>query len=664
MPIDFVAVAARFEAAFAAQLKNVTVAQKLLDPVLAKRSAAGRAVELATRQFPIVLFQNGAVTLRLAPSQRGVLTLAKPPTSIGHGLAAGGLAFLDGLANATRPLRADSQERAIPRFLTSADRALAVVEASVRKFAVPTPGMFDPDPRTASDLFGLAALAFRALAEASAKGGRIQRLGTQVRTAMDVFQAPATGDRPPTADEVPRTPDERLDAMASALLGAIGIVGSLPGLLHTLFEGTRIRLHQVVLDEFGAIERIVLDLRRTAFQAVFAGLSGLAARGVDLVRGAMDVVGRNILFSLRFWGVLGGFLAVGVRDFVVRFGRYLRDFLRFTGVLPSLLDAVTRFDLTELLRSKLGRVTGAIPSFGLGDLLDASGHNVNTALELKLNLALDAAEAALDRLTLGIPFLLISDTYRFLYRELHRARRLVRELFDSHGSGSALPVLRETAPLRFHSDMPNVGDTLFRDHAAGLHAVVDRLGMALRRGASGALSRTERGFGRLADEFAADAGRVGVARGLDRIGARSDALADLVFGPEVTAQREAVRTRVTDAVARAFESWLADGGFLVVGGVIDGYVRELASYWRAQLTEGTELTAPITPTSPHLLRKRAVLGRVVVPRLTLRAAPGRELDEELANAVAAQFAAAVRDAHRTGRERLRAIAALPAGTGR
>jgi hypothetical protein len=46
----------------------------------------------------------------------------------------------------------------------------------------------------------------------------------------------------------------------------------------------------------------------------------------------------------------------------------------------------------------------------------------------------------------------------------------------------------------------------------------------------------------------------------------------------------------------------------------------------------------------------------VLPRLTVRAAPGRALDEELADAVAARFAVAVREAYAAGSQRLRDLA--------
>jgi hypothetical protein len=112
-----------------------------------------------------------------------------------------------------------------------------------------------------------------------------------------------------------------------------------------------------------------------------------------------------------------------------------------------------------------------------------------------------------------------------------------------------------------------------------------------------------------------------------------------------------------DPLAAAFEGWLAAGGFELIGDVIGGYVDGLAAHWRErQVAEDTEPTTVVTPTSPHLLRRNATVGRVVLPRLTVRAAPGRALDEELADAVAARFAVAVREAYAAGSQRLRDLA--------
>jgi hypothetical protein len=675
MPIDFAAIAERFAAAFAAQLRAATAAQRGFAPALEKRRTAGRDIELATKDFPIVRFYNGAVSLWLEPGQRAVLTAAPPPPSFGEQLARGGLGFLKGLGLAVEPFRSDSQETAIPRLLSAVDKAVAEVEASVMRFARPKKTMFNPDERTASDLFGLAALAFRALSEASRTGGEIERLVKQLRGTMHVLGITPKDEIPPpltlsaarrraaaeAPDPIARSLPDQLDAAAYQLIGAVVIVGALPQMITILLEGMSIRIRMVLLDEFTAIERMVYDLRGDFFEAMFAGIVGLADRGVRLVLGGYQVIAANVTFQLKLWRAFGTELTLGIRDFIIFFADYLRDWMRFLGALTGLFDVLVNFDLTELLRKKIGFLVGGIPAFSLGDLLDRPGLRVNLGLRDTLLKVIDAAELAVP------PIVDVFTDYPD--RQFERARWLVNELFPgpslppgilgtTYAGAPLIPQLVEAAPLTFHSDFPDVSTTLFGGgRKERLIGVVNRLEGAVRGGVRGALNETGKGLDGLATEFSKGAARAADVRAggkLARIGPQSTELAERVFGPEVTREREARRPE--DQLARAFESWLAAGGFFTIGAVIDGYVAGLATHWREQVAEGTELTAPITATSPHILRRRATVGKVVLPRLTLRAARGRVLDEELADAVAAYFATAVRDAYAAGRQRLRELA--------
>jgi hypothetical protein len=543
------------------------------------------------------------------------------------------------------------------------------------RFAEPKRTMFNPDQRTASDLFGLAALAFRALSQASRNGGEIMRLVKQLRGTMHVLGITPQDEIPPpltagaarrqaaapAPDPLARSRPEQLDAAAYQLIGAVVIVGALPQLVTILLEGMSIRIRMVLLDEFTAIERMVYDLRGDLFEVMFVGIVGLADRGVRLVLGGYRVVSANVSFQLRLWRAFGTELALGIRDFVVVFADYLRDWMRFLNALAGLLDALVNFDLTELLRTKIGFLVGAIPSFSLGDLLDPSGLRVNLPLRDRLLDVINAAQQAVPT-TVDV----FTD---YPNRQFDRARRLVHELFPgpslppgilgtAYPAAPLIPQLLEAAPLRFRSDFPDLSQTLFGGgRKERLIGVVNRLEGAVRGGVRGALNATGKGLDDLATGFRTGAARAADVRAggkLARIGPQSTQLAERVFGPEVTREREA--RRPADPLARAFESWLTTGGFLVIGAVIDGYVAGLAAHWREQVAEGAELTAPVTATSPHILRRRATVGKVVLPRLTLRGARGRVLDEELADDVAAYFVMAVQGAYAAGRQRLRELA--------
>src|SRR3954447_10515770 len=129
MPLDLTPLAG----AFAMQLRLVTVAARLMAPALARRLAAARTVDLATRGFPVVRFHDGAVSLRLPPGLLGTLVPATPPPSFLGQLQAGGRDFVQGLGRALSLPQADDAT-VIPRFATALDRALADVEASFARF--------------------------------------------------------------------------------------------------------------------------------------------------------------------------------------------------------------------------------------------------------------------------------------------------------------------------------------------------------------------------------------------------------------------------------------------------------------------------------------------------------------------------------------------------
>ena len=130
---------------------------------------------------------------------------------------------------------------------------------------------------------------------------------------------------------------------------------------------------------------------------------------------------------------------------------------------------------------------------------------------------------------------------------------------------------------------------------------------------------------------------------------RADSLADGVFGPEVRGARE---RRVSDPLAIAYEHWLADGGIALVAEAVPLHAREMARYFHARISEGSELTASVVPTSPRILRERVTLGRVRVPRVRLRVTAPAALDAELARRTALAFETAVQRAYREGTTRL------------
>lgn len=605
MPIDFAAVAARFAPAFAAQEHALRVARRAVRPVLERRLLAGRQADRATVRFPALRFVDGAVTLRVVPAQRRTLTRTAPVPS----LADAGLAFLAGL---TRPLRLDEAE-AIPGLLDQLLSVAAALDTSVSA-AAPKPAMFD-----SSDLVGVAVLALRALSEASARGGEIDRFAAQLKPFVPV---PRTETSP-----IPATPPSpALDGVATGIATGVAFVVLLPAAAESLLgivgQATRRGLQQQLQD--------VLDVRRHALGTAFAGFAGLTGTATRTARGIAGLLGAHLDFTVRFWQAFGSALGVGIRDFLGALGHSLRGVVRFLRVALFVVTTAFDFNLARLIPKIGDTAITDVLTFSLNDLLDEPGTGLNQALHGTLSDILEWVGKKVRRSPLRL--------WPYANRQLRRARRLLDALFDTHGPiRMLLPAFPEAPPLAFHSDFPRLLDPAL---APALTGAVDALGDGLRTAVRTALTSTATGLDGLADASLAaerDAGRL---PGLDAVGDRSAALADRLFGDEIRRQSAAPPP---DQLARTFESWLADGGFVVVGAVVDGYVGALV---------GRAGEPP--PTSPRILR-RAALGRVVLPRLTLRVRAGRALDESLADAVAAAFAGAVRDAFCTGERRLRIL---------
>ncbi|MFF3450530.1 hypothetical protein ACFYXJ_25700 [Streptomyces sp. NPDC002667] len=607
MPIDFAAAAARFAGAFAAQEHALRVARHAVRPALERRLLAGRQTDLATARFPALRFTDGAVTLRVPPSQRGALTrTASVPRP-----ADAGLAFLAGL---TRPLRLDGTD-AVPGLIEALLAVLAALDASVSG-AVPRPAVFD-----STDPVAVGVLAFRALSEAGVRGGELDVFVSRIRPLAPV---PGGETAPPSAPTA--SPAGSLDGIAEGIAAGIAAVALLPAVAESLLGVLGTVLARTLAEQ----RRTVLDLRGDLLDTVFARFAGLTATAARLARGTAGLLGSHLDLTVRFWVAFGTALGARIRDFVGALGHALRGVVRFLRVTLFAVTTAFDFNLLRLLPWVGDSFVTRVTRFSLDDLLDKPGTGLNRALYEDLSAVLESIRKRVRRSPLVL--------WPYARRQLRRARSLLDALFDTHGPGHVLlPEFPEGAPLTFRSDFPRLIDPALGPALAG---AVGALGDGLRTAARGALTGTAAGLAGLADASLAARRDARGIPDLDRVGDRSAALADRVFGDEIRRQGTAPPP---DGLARTFGTWLADGGFVVIGAVVDGYVAALAD----------RAAAPL-PTSPRILR-RAALGRVVLPRLTLRVRTGGDLDEDLADTVAAAFAGAVRDAFRTGERRLRVL---------
>ena len=683
MPLDFAAIAALFQERVQLETRLIAMAQEGISGPLGKRLSAARSVDAATRQFPIVRFYNGAPVMKITASQLGSLALVTPPPSVIQGIVRGSLGFARGFAQIWAPFKGNSQETVLLRFSRGIDDALSEIEASLKRFEKPRPEMFDPRNARGSDIFGLAALAFRALDEASRRGGDLDNLSSQIVSTLLILgpeQPSAAGNgggQAPTEGGPSPSIGEKLDFAAYSLLGGILTFALMPGLIDLLLEGVVIRVKTWLLDEFSGIERSVMDLRASIIRGTFNGIIDWTNSAIDLLGGIHEVLGANIAFMLKFWREFGTEFAASIRDFVIKLVDYFQGWITLVRALPDILQAVTSFDLTLLLRNKLGGVVDYVPSLSLDELLDSSGERLNLTKYEEWMTLLDAGEAALlagpPLITGAIGTFLLRNKIKYGLRQVSRMRRLMNALFPGAawnplllGTIRTIPrakFLAEAPPLDFKAEFPNLYETLMGGgRVAELNAIIDNLQHSVDYGLTETIRRGRDGLSELStvfDKASKSAAAYRPDKRFEGVADSATTMAEQVFGPEVTREREAAASRKPDKVALAFEHWLADAGFQLIGQVMPVYIREMASYWRQQVEQSEELTAPVTPTSPRILRQRAVLGKVVLPRLTLRAPPRTELDQPLLESMRDNFVTAVERAYTLGQTRLADMAGAP-----
>jgi hypothetical protein len=677
MPIDFAAVAAHFADQVALEGRRVVLVQRALatTKVLTKRRDAGRAVEQATRMFPVVLFYDGAVTMQIGLGQRSVIGLTTPRPSFPEHLWRGVKGFFVGLAGIVEPFRSDRAETAVARTAAEIYRGLAYVEHSVATFQQPQsapskPGgapitMFERST-SASDLIGLAALGFRALDEASRKAGEIEVFTGQIERTLNVVRGPEKAKTAATPGAESAAPaaslTDRLGEASLGLAAAISVVGVVPQLVSTVVEGAMIHLRVLLLDELRSIERSVLDLRDRLVLGIVEGVLAGADRAVDIVNAAQSIAGANIVAALDGARVVGRGLIRGILAFVRGIRSFLGGVVRFLTLLPGVLKVLVDFDLLRLLG---GGVKGTIASafaggkFSLGDTLTKNATEVNVGLARSLwSKAQAVARASI--VFGGVLARIAAQKY------LRRVRRVLDALFPGWGGDDDHRITVPEAPgkLAFKSDFPRLSSTMFGGGRAELLLdQIDGLERSLDTNVAEALRSTRDGLEGFTAEFQRKATEAAALRDRCRLilaAAESGILADRVFGGEVGAARKAVTDRDKDQLALAFESWLATGGFVLIGEVIPFYVEEVARLWREKVEHAAE-PPPITPTSPHILQRRATLGKVRVPRMTLHVPAGRQLDPALADEVTQRFGFAVDDAYRSGARRLTDVVTAPGG---
>ncbi len=651
MPIslDFESIVAPFRPPVRLQMRILTGAFERLGRWLAPRLRETERLERETRAFPILRFYDGALTVRLDRSQRGGLTPDEGPPTIWEGLAAAGRRFVGGIRMIGTSV---CQEWLLPGLFSDlADLAQEIMD-SVDRFRRPTPGMFDPRQRTWTDLFGEAALALRAFLRSMPQIREFAAGGLELRRAL---AGDLQGGAPEPSAPTPDQPLEvRIQAWAESLenvlrylVAGLMLIPVLPHYLMLLVEAGGIRARVLILERFRRWEAQLFARRRQVIDFFAFRLLGHLRKAYQLVEAVAQFLGAHLRFFTGFVMLYGlGVLSI-LRNYTDDLTRFFQFWTNLVEAVRSALEAFLDFDLMPLILAAMGPVgwiiaaVGSPPRFTIGDLFDtlvAGGVSVaRTSLEAWLaNLEL-AVEAA--GFIAGSPDLdHIGDRIRALRQVLNISLTPRRPL----PAETRLPNLTGIT-------FPNFFDAFFGPAAPNLRRALGDLATAGTTTVTGILDSTVRLLreaGTVFDEPAARAARLGSPANYRALAAGAAQLAETALGDQTTALRE----RIAGRAASQFESWVATGGFALVGEFLPGYIAAMRRRWHEQ----AERRRAELPTSPHIVDRRARLGRVRMQEMRLRVgAPAggaaAALDDALIGTLSLRFKTAVEDAFRTGR---------------
>ena len=627
------------------------------------------ALERSTSHIPVVRFYNESVTLWITESQHGVLKPAEPPKSFGDHLVDGGKRFLAGLADTIELPR---EALIIPRFFDAVLDGVGVIVDSVERWKKPDRSMFDTEARTASDLFGEAALAFRALASS------IPQLWGFQLTIAKLLPPPKAGGPMESSESVP----DLFERVTRFIVAGLTLVTILPAFVGSIWTELSIFLRATVIDVFAGVEATVFDVRRSVIDLFYKDLREALHDGL-----ALAITWRFISIA---WVNL--FLDLSTQyckqifeqfdNFFHQLSDFIDGLLKVFDGLERLLADLLEIDVMPMLITKIEEKSSTLatllpspPKITLGDFAEPS---TRQAADQRLQDWLTSIKRRASAVAGGVVFIVTGPfallwgvaaggvTSAVIESKLKPVRDLLNQLYltktvdlsDDSGLSGPLPVF------------PDIGDT-FTTWMTPLRTALADFVPSLQ-------SQTKELFDK------------GIET-LDAIGTHFDkAAASALRGPS-TARYTAIAVQAEKLAAKAFpasdveggdpnevlariadswERWFfeskegAAAGFTIVAAVIPEYIKAMRAYWEARQARGLEDTVrlpdelpPDFPTSPHIMALHPVLSRTLVPKVTIDAT-GHALDAALAERVAGAFVDRVQEAHRQGVAKLATLQAM------
>jgi hypothetical protein len=654
LSLDFPEITNAFRQFLLLPVRQIAHSFEALALWLGKRVKTADLLEQASRGFPIIRFEGDAVALWLDSLQAGALAPDVPPPGILARLRGAGERFLKGVG---RVKEAVQQELILPGAFATFAGAIREIAASIERFAHPpgemTEQLFghsgvadnDPQRRTASDLFGEAALAWRSVAGSTFQ---LRSFVQQVATAKAFLSpAPATGEAGPSD---PNALPDMLENTSRLILGGLLVLPALPAFAQSLWESLVIVVKFAALDAFARIEASVNALRKKVLDFFFVDLRTILRKALSYTMATQLVLIVNVRFFTQFALDYAALLVTQLRAYFDEVTAYFNKYIDFINSVLSAIESILQFDLSPIISTVLAPVLGpatlAIPSITVDDLITA-GTDVARGTA---RVTLAALAESINLLVQLNPF--IPDAVS------RRIDAIPSLIWNALRKPAKLPA--ETAQIRWPAGygFPNLYDTIFRPGLPALRSAIDGIARELPEGTRNILGVGSAALDVIGDEFADQAARAaagGSTERFRRLAETANRQAQAVFGEDVDALHKRIAERRPDAVAQSFEGWLATGGFQLLGLTIPAYFKEMRAYWRDKEAQGQEATVRIDMTSPRILAERALLARATVKHVVINAA-GKPVNADLVAEVAAQFQAAVQQAYLDGQARLKLYA--------
>ena len=603
--LDFDHISGPFRSIGRFLLKPIAESFERLGKWLQDRVKKVDQLDLASRGYPIVEFYNDAVSLWLHEIQWGALSPDGNPPGFLDQMRRAGQAFVDGFK---RIPEAIENVQILPRLFATAKAALEAIERSMDRFQTPTPQMFDPRIRKASDLLGEAALAWRALN--SSRGQVLKSLFREIGPVVALLLGRG-GGKEEGVD--PNSTSDLLDGLARYIVGGLLVLIALPELVSKFWEVALFLGKSILLDKLAGVEEIIFGLRRTLIDKLFVRLRDTINTGLAFIDVALDVLIGQFSFWAGFVEFYGGLLlnelGGALRDLVDYLSKTIKGIVDIFVSKSGSIATLNKWLLTGVLG-----VLGGEKLISKFDPFDFSGIGARLAAARKIGWILhwgpDGPRKSTHKPDVVPPFPNIGDEFL--------------------GGVYA----------------KNAGD-FFQEMA---RTVPDQL-RDISDAASIALQKTSLKF----EGLAAAAARGGAPAEFTDIAKQAAANAEVALGPETKALREHLVRDSGDQVAASFEQFFAVGGLETLAASLKGYIPAMLDTFRKQEEAGEDITF-ILKTSPAILAKKAVLGRAIVQKISVDAT-GRQLDDALVTEIAVGFRTKVVEAYRQGRQQILDVAA-------